>query len=366
MVAPLIAVVNTGRLNSSPKMACPRLAMLLATLLVASHAHAAPAKGAKHGRETLALAPAQADGNLSKSSLEGIDRVLASHAGANADVVTTTLLDKRAKPDFAGAVRQCKNSGPCLSRLAKALHVDAVLVPMAKPEKSGTTLNVLVAGATVHKVGFTFVTSADLNAAIASNAVALFGEGSSSPTPPAEPVESMAALPLEPLQPAIEPIEAPKVTAAAAEPAPVKLTPADPTALEPPPLDDSIVVRRAPSDLTWKTYVGATAAVVGAIGVTYGIVQYAHHKSMVSDANANPNLTQREAKDIDDDAQGAYNRSRAGVFVGTPLLLAGAALLTWDLFVDDHGKGSASTDKPMRWSLAPLIGGAAGSMTLTF
>src|SRR5262249_3615398 len=152
-----------------------------------------------------------------------------------------------------------------------------------------------------------------------------FGEGAGAqPEPPPE----VAALPLEPLE--TPPLEPPTPAPAEVKPepppaAPLVLTPPPPAAgepglLEPPPLDDSIVVRHERPRVTWKTYIGAPAAVIGLAGVTYGILQYQHHRSIVDDANNNPNLTQREAKALDDDAQSAYNRSRIGIFVGTPLL----------------------------------------------
>lgn len=341
--------------------------VVLLSTLVGATATAAPAKG-KH-KQTLALAPAQADG-MSKTALDGIDRVLASHAGANAEVVATKALDKRATPDFATAVRACKRESRCLTKLAKTVKVDAILVPHAKPEKSGTGLTILVAGEKLQKVNFVFVTSADLNAAITANAATLFGD-----TQPA--VDGMAALPLEPL--AVEPIAAatPPPAEVKAEPTPpppaeVVLTPppaalTEPAVPEAPPLDDSIVTRREEPVVTWKTYVGATAVVIGAAATTYGILQYSHHKSLVDDANSDPNLTQREASDINDDAQSAYNRSRVAMIAGAPLIVIGAGLVVWDLFIDDHSIASRKRDDGLRWSLMPDgRGGASGAMMLTW
>lgn len=375
MVALDIAVVNTGRLHSHTTMGrLPFVALLIS--LVGSQAAAAPAK-TKHAKQTLALAPAQADG-MSKTALDGIDRALASHAGANAEVVGTKVLDKRVTPDFATAVRFCKRENRCLTKLAKTVRVDGILVPYAKPEKSGTGLTILVAGEKVQKVSFIFVTSADLNAAITANAATLFGDDAAPPTD----IDSIAALPLEPL--AVEPIPAPTPTPPPAEvkaepppaptppPAEVVLTPPPAALIEPavpeaPPLDDSIVTRREEPIVTWKTYVGSAAVVLGAAATTYGILQYAHHKSLVDDANGNPNLTQREASDINDDAQSAYTRSQVAIFAGAPLLVIGAGLVVWDLFVDDHSIASHRRDNGLRWSLMPDgRGGASGAMILRF
>ena len=340
------------------------VATLLSILVVGSQAYAASGKN-RPARQTLALAPAQADGTMAKSALDAIDRALASHAGANGDVVGTKALDKRARPDFSSAVRQCKRDEACLNRLGKSLRVDLLLVPVAKPETRGTSLVIHVTGDKPRKVTFVFVTSADLNAALLANASALFGDGAMAP--PAE--EDLAALPLEPppLEPAVEP--KPETPVALIEPTIVPTraaVTADSGVMEPPPLDDSIVVRREEPLVTWKTYIGTPAAVLGAAAATYGILQYAHHKSLVNDANGNPNLTQREAAAIDDDAQGAYDRSQIAVFVGTPLLVMGAALVVWDLFVDDHNLGSSKAEE-LSFSVMPDgRGGGAGSLGFRF
>ncbi|HSI03296.1 MAG TPA: hypothetical protein VLC93_02405, partial [Myxococcota bacterium] len=273
-------------------------------------------------------------------------------------------------PDFASAVRQCKRDAVCFSRLGKGLRVDLLLVPVAKPESRGTNLTINVAGDKPRKVSFVFVTSADLNASILANSAALFGDGSGT----TQSADELAALPLEPppLEPAVEPRPdvRPDPSTAVVEPTiipPPAVTATDPGGMEPPPLDDSIVVRREEPLVTWKTYVGAPAAVIGAAAATYGILQYAHHKSLVNDANGDPNLTQREAAAIDDDAQSAYDRSQIAVFVGTPLLVIGAALVVWDLFVDDHALTSAKADDGISWSITPDgRGGAAGSLGITF
>lgn len=342
------------------------VAALMAMLLAGTQASAAPAKG-RSAKQTAALAPAQADGDMSRSALDGIDRALASHAGANTEVVGTKALDKRVKPDFAGAVRQCKRDAACLSRLTKNLRVDLLLVPTAKPESRGTALTIHVAGDRARKVSFVFVTSADLNGAILANSATLFGDGSAAP----QSTEELAALPLEPPPPPAEPKPEPQpAPAAIVEPAivpPPATSVTDPGVLEPPPLDDSIVIRREEPLVTWKTYVGAPAAVIGAAAATYGILQYAHHKSLVNDANSNPNLTQREAAAIDDDAQSAYDRSQVAVFVGTPLLIIGTALVVWDLFVDDHSLTSSKTDEGLSLSVFPDgAGGASGSLGFRF
>ncbi len=343
-------------------------AILMAMLVVGSHAFAAPGKS-RSAKPTLALAPAQADGSMSKSALDGIDRALASHAGANGEVVGTKALDKRAKPDFASAVRQCKRDSTCTNRLAKSLRVDLLLVPVAKPESRGTSLVINVAGDKPRQVSFVFVTSADLNASILANSATLFGDGPSATPGP----EDLAALPLEPppLEPAVEPKpEArpdPVITVAPpiASAPPTVMT--ETGAMEPPPLDDSIVVRREEPLVTWKTYVGAPAAIIGAAAATYGILQYAHHKSLVNDANGNPNLTQREAAAIDDDAQGAYDRSQIAVFAGTPLLVIGAALVVWDLFVDDHSLHASPADEGVSLMVLPDgRGGGSGSFGFSF
>ncbi len=347
------------------------VAALTALLVTGTQAYAAPGKG-RVAKQTLALAPAQADGTLSKSALEGIDRALASHAGASGEVVGTKVLDKRVKPDFAGAVRQCKRDSACLSRLAKTLRVDNLLVPVAKAESSGTSLTITVAAADPRKVDFVFVTSADLNASIAANAAALFDDGPAA----SQSIDSLAALPLEPLEtpplePAIDtkPASKPELVLTPSQPAAPApaLVISEPAGPEAPPLDDSIVARRGEPMVTWKTYVGAPAAVIGAAAATYGMLQYARHKNLVNDANNDPNLTQREAATIDDDAQSAYDRSQIAVFVGTPLLVIGAALVVWDLFIDDHAVASAKPDDDLRWSLLPDgRGGVSGSMGFRF
>jgi hypothetical protein len=330
-------------------------------------------KVAKRGKQTVALAPAQADAGVSKSALDGVDRALASAAGAHAEVVNTKALDKRVTPSFATAVRQCHNEAACLKRLAKTTKVDAVLVPIAKAETGGTSLTTIVAGTEgVRRVTFTFVTSADLNAAIAANAPQLFGD-EPEPAVAGEPgLEGLAALPLEPLEtttvPEVKTEPQPEgKTETKTEPQAVTAPDSiPPSVIEPPPLDDSIVVRREvpQSTITWKTWVGGSAAVIGAAGLTYGILEYAHHKSLVNDANADPSLTQRQAKQIDDDAQSAYGRSQLGIFLGAPLLLAGAALLTWDLILSDTPQQSATTDKRPRWAVLPDgKGGASGSLS---
>lgn len=343
--------------------------VLFVSTFYASVAEAAPRRG--KGLPLVVLVPAHGEDKVQKAHLDSIDRALINGAVGKAELAPSRNLDKRNRV-FASAVAACKSDKGCLTKLIKTTKADAVLVPSAKME--GTTkvaTDVMIVSATdVRIVAFSFGSMTDLNNAIATSSAALYANGPATSVTAEPALEGMADLPLEPLD------TAPAVAAApAVQPAPVVNTTPPPTAVTPapPPLEsptsaNALTARvEKKSGVTWKTWVGTGALVVGAAALTYGIIQYNNHKNIVNDANNDPALTQRDAVQRNDDAQSAYDRSRIGLYAGIPLAVIGAGLLTWDLALGGKGGETAEAYSPrLKIGAAPSVGGVSGAATLTW
>lgn len=344
----------------------------LCLLLVTS----AEAKKTRRGnRRVIAVFPVTTEPGASKALADTLERTLQRTGDDHADVLTAREIDKRLRGSAAAAARRCGAEPTCLRALGKRLKVDGVLLSTAKPDREGLVVVVTALetrAETPRRVAFSFVTQAELDAALKANEQSIFGTG------PEPTGEAMAGVDLVPLaDPSDDVALEPPAGPSTAPTQPEATSDVDALPLEPPPVEEIAALplpaidegsdegptrvtrsaeRAEASWVSWKTYAGGGAVVAALAGGAYTVQRWLAINADAKRANERgAALAQSDAAELNRDNDPKYDQLTTIRIVCGVVGAAGAGLLVWDVL-----------DEDAQASVAVTPGGAFGTVAVRF